>query len=79
MASEKPETRRSAEQADHVEIPDGTTAKHDDVVLDAAAKGQAITGFETLTLRETVLKFKLCSAVCFAAAFSAATDGFQIG
>ncbi|KAH6950307.1 hexose transporter [Ilyonectria sp. MPI-CAGE-AT-0026] len=79
MASEKPETRRSAEQADHVEIPDGTTAKHDDVVLNAAAKGQAMTGFETLTLRETALKFKLCSAVCFAAAFSAATDGFQIG
>lgn len=79
MASEKPEAQKSAERADHVEIPVGVAVKHDDAFLDATANGQARTGFETLTLRETVLKFKLCTAVCFAAAFSAATDGFQIG
>lgn len=79
MAPEKPEAQKSAERADHVEIPVGVAVKHDDAFLDATANGQARTGFETLTLRETVLKFKLCTAVCFAAAFSAATDGFQIG
>ncbi|KZL80761.1 mfs alpha-glucoside transporter [Colletotrichum incanum] len=47
--------------------------------LDAAAKGQGVSGYETLTLWETMKAFKLCSATCFAVAFSAATDGYQIG
>jgi hypothetical protein len=79
MSSEKPEAQDLAEGADHVEVPVSISAKHGDAFLDATANGQARTGFETLTLGETVLKFKLCTAVCFAAAFSAATDGFQIG
>ncbi|KAH6950410.1 general substrate transporter [Ilyonectria sp. MPI-CAGE-AT-0026] len=79
MAPEKAEAQKPTERADHVEIPVDVAAKHGDDFLDATANGQARTGFETLTLRETVLKFKLCTAVCFAAAFSAATDGFQIG
>lgn len=58
---------------------------HDDVnnpkdaVVDAAARGQAATGYEKLTPWETVKMFKISTAVCFAAAFSAATDGYQIG
>ncbi|KAJ0290078.1 hypothetical protein Brms1b_000198 [Colletotrichum noveboracense] len=50
-----------------------------DVTLDAAAKGQGVSGYETLTLWETFKAFKVCSATCFAVAFSAATDGYQIG
>lgn len=53
--------------------------KSSDAVADAATKGQAATGYEALTPWETVQTFKVCTAVCFAAAFSAATDGYQIG
>ncbi|KAK4119734.1 general substrate transporter [Parathielavia appendiculata] len=50
-----------------------------DAAADAAVRGQATTGYETLTLWETVMTFKVSTAVCFFAAFSAATDGYQIG
>lgn len=50
-----------------------------DAVLDAALQGQAMTGYETLTPWETVKAFKISSLACFAAAFSAATDGYQVG
>lgn len=49
------------------------------VVLDAAARGQATSGYEELTVWETVKTFKLCAFVCFMVAFSAATDGYQVG
>lgn len=62
-----------AEDAQH----DGLGPK--DAVVDAATKGQAVTGYETLTLWETVMTFKVATAYCFAAAFSAATYGYQIG
>jgi len=45
----------------------------------AAAVGQAASGYEDLTPWQTVKLFKVATAVCFAAAFSAATDGYQIG
>ncbi|KAH8172225.1 sugar transporter domain-containing protein [Sarocladium implicatum] len=45
----------------------------------AAAKGQGISGYETLTIWQTVKAFKVCTAYCFLVAFSAATDGYQIG
>ncbi|KAJ5875474.1 uncharacterized protein N7473_012821 [Penicillium subrubescens] len=45
----------------------------------AATKGQVITGYEHLGALETIKTFKLCTLVCFAMAFSAATDGYQIG
>jgi hypothetical protein len=50
-----------------------------EAALDAAAQGQITSGYETLSLWETVMTFKVSTAVCFAAAFSAATDGYQIG
>ena len=53
--------------------------KDNEVNVDAAARGQATTGYETLTAWQALKLFKLSSAVCFAAAFSAATDGCQIG
>jgi len=50
-----------------------------DAAADAAIRGQAATGYETLTLWETIKTFEVSTAVCFFAAFSAATDGYQIG
>jgi len=49
-----------------------------DAALNAAAKGQTTTGYEELTPWETVKTFKVATAACFLAAFSAATDGYQI-
>ncbi|KAF4464685.1 sugar transporter [Fusarium albosuccineum] len=46
---------------------------------EAASKGQGTTGYETLTLWETVKAFKVNALYCFAMTFSAATDGYQIG
>ncbi len=56
---------------------DAMTAK--DAAVNAAMKGQAITGYETLGFWETVKTFRMCTLMCFLAAFSAATDGYQIG
>ncbi|KAH8896835.1 general substrate transporter [Thozetella sp. PMI_491] len=53
--------------------------KPGEIVIDAAARGQSSTGYEELTLWETVKTFKIVSAMCFAAAFSAGTEGYQIG
>jgi hypothetical protein len=53
--------------------------KESDVALDAATKGQAASGYEDLGPWETVKAFKVCTLICFAMAFSAATDGYQIG
>ncbi|KAL1864281.1 hypothetical protein VTK73DRAFT_5991 [Phialemonium thermophilum] len=50
-----------------------------DATVEAVVQGQAATGYETLTLWETVMTFKVSTLVCFAAAFSAATDGYQVG
>ena len=73
MASEKPTTT-----IDHVETRDeGVNPK--DVLVDAAARGQATSGYEHLTPIETIKTFKWATLACFAAAFSAATDGYQIG
>ncbi|KAI9035741.1 putative MFS alpha-glucoside transporter [Aspergillus affinis] len=67
-----------APPVEHVEsVPEDLKAS--DAEFDAAAKGQAPSGYETLGVIDTIKKFKLCTAVCFAMAFSAATDGYQIG
>ncbi|KAM0545770.1 hypothetical protein ACHAPJ_011194 [Fusarium lateritium] len=53
--------------------------KPTEVKAEAEAKGQNSSGYENLTLWQTVKLFKVATAYCFAAAFSAATDGYQIG
>lgn len=50
-----------------------------DPAFDAVTKGQGVTGYEDLGVLETIKTFKICTLVCFAMAFSAATDGYQIG
>ncbi|KAL6235919.1 hypothetical protein BDW75DRAFT_229962 [Aspergillus navahoensis] len=50
-----------------------------EAAIDAANRGQLATGYEHLTVLVTIKTFKLASLMCFAMAFSAATDGYQIG
>lgn len=72
--SEKP-----AADLHHVESNVEHDLKPAEVVLDAAARGQATSGYEHLTPWETVKMFPKATAACFACAFAAATDGYQIG
>ncbi|KAL3485888.1 general substrate transporter [Aspergillus germanicus] len=64
-----------AVEKEHVE----DSLKPGEAAADAAAQGQAVSGYEGLSLWETIKTFKIATMVCFAAAFSAATDGYQIG
>ena len=47
-------------------------------MVEAADKGQAISGYETLTLWQTARQFRWASIYCFIAAMSAAADGYQL-
>ncbi|KAH8589825.1 putative transporter [Bisporella sp. PMI_857] len=63
----------------HIDDTDDGIVKLSEAAADAATKGQATTGYEELTPWQTMNAFKVCTFVCFAIAFSAATDGYQIG
>jgi hypothetical protein len=63
---------------EHVETSDGAPVKGD-AAVDAATRGQAMTGYEHLSVMETIKTFRLVTLICVAMAFSAATDGYQIG
>jgi hypothetical protein len=70
----------------YVDVPGAVEKEHiedsikpGEAAADAAAQGQAVSGYEGLSLWETIKTFKIATMVCFAAAFSAATDGYQIG
>jgi hypothetical protein len=78
MARESIEAKPDISQHDNpADNEHGITRK--DLALDAASKGQGVSGYETLSLWETVKAFKVNAAICFAVTFSAATDGYQIG
>ena len=79
MACAQVSSEKDAGPAQHLETTGETGLKSTDAALDAATRGQVVTGYEVLGVWETVKTFKLCTFVCFAAAFSAATDGYQIG
>ncbi|WVR08375.1 hypothetical protein IAU60_005430 [Kwoniella sp. DSM 27419] len=73
---------------DHDEKPDIVHAEsqlpdrelgYTDAKEDAYNHGQMATGYETLTIPQTVNKFKWAFAYCFLATFAGATDGYQIG
>jgi hypothetical protein len=78
MAKSAPIEEKPTEAIAHVETHDNTLDPKD-AVVDATARGQAVSGYETLTPWQTIKMFKWATAACFAAAFSAATDGYQIG
>ena len=48
------------------------------IVDDAAAKGQVLSGFEELGAIATIKKFRRAFLFCFMSAFSAACDGYQV-
>ncbi|KAH8819236.1 sugar transporter [Xylogone sp. PMI_703] len=58
---------------------DATYFSSKEAAFEAEAKGQGISGYETLTLWQTVKAFKVNAAICFMVTFSAAADGYQIG
>jgi hypothetical protein len=60
---------------DHVES--GHPGTKQDAVDHAYAQGQVETGYEGLSIIATIKHFKMAFAVCFAATFAAATDGYQ--
>ena len=62
---------------ERIETQDHINSQKEEVIA-AAERGQAATGYEHLTPWETIKLFKTSTAVCFAAAFSAAADGYQI-
>ena len=71
--------RQSKPTVQHLEMSDNGLVKPSQATLDAATKGQAVSGYENLGIWETIKTFKVCTIVCFVMAFSAATDGYQVG
>ncbi|EEU48068.1 uncharacterized protein NECHADRAFT_31847 [Fusarium vanettenii 77-13-4] len=75
----------TSEKVDEKPVPvehvdnDVVTTKEKTLSSEAAAAGQGVSGYETLTLWETVKKFKVNTLICFMVTLSAATDGYQIG
>jgi len=79
MESAQKSSIKLAASVEHDEIAGDDGLKKSDATFDAETKGQGITGYEELGILETIKTFKICTLVCFAMAFSAATDGYQIG
>lgn len=79
MALVNDNLKEPTERIEHTEDATDAVTQEKDAVVNAATKGQATTGYETLSLWQTAVTFKFSTLVCFAAAFSAATDGYQIG
>jgi hypothetical protein len=79
MPSEPKVTPEMSTATQHVEIMDDEGLKTSDPAFDAVMRGQVTTGYESLSALETIKTFRICTLVCFAMAFSAATDGYQIG
>lgn len=69
---------KTGNEIGHAESRTDDVVQPKDAVQDAAARGQALTGYETLTAWQTAKKFKWCTFFAVIAAFSAATDGYQI-
>lgn len=65
--------------AEHHENGDEAISAPKNMSAEAAARGQGISGYESLSPWQTILHFKMNALICFAITFSAATDGYQIG
>lgn len=61
-------------EIDHVEA---NTANKHDAQDNALARGQVESGYESLTILQTIKHFKMACLVCGLATFAAATDGYQ--
>lgn len=72
------EQQKPAGEIAHHESPADDVPRPKDAILDAATRGQGLTGFETMTPFETFKKFKWCTFYAAIAAFAAGADGYQI-
>ncbi|SCN84051.1 probable maltose permease (MalP) [Fusarium fujikuroi] len=74
---------KSKQEVDTSKLDDDVAEFHVEQAMKASEvkvqAGQLSSGYESLGLWQTVKVFKVATAYCFAAAFSAATDGYQIG
>ncbi|KAH6716081.1 general substrate transporter [Leptodontidium sp. MPI-SDFR-AT-0119] len=77
MASQQIDEKHP-DTVDHAVDNQGALGDPKDLTANAVAQGQALSGYENLTVWETIWKFKMCSLLCFLAAVSAATEGYQI-
>ncbi|KAF4555557.1 Sugar (and other) transporter-like protein 33 [Elsinoe fawcettii] len=66
-------------ETEHRDVIDDAPLSTKQVIVEAAAEGQGVSGYETLTPWQTIKTFRIAAGVCALAAFSAATDGYQIG
>ncbi|KAL4766803.1 hypothetical protein BDW60DRAFT_212587 [Aspergillus nidulans var. acristatus] len=72
-------TQAKAEEiAEHQEAIGAGVTETMKIGAEAAAQGQGTTRYETLTIWQTVKKFKMNALICILVTFSAATDGYQI-
>jgi hypothetical protein len=71
-------TAVAVEMVDDISPDTLIEARPGTVAAEAVAQGQLTTGYEDLGVWQTIKRFKIASAICFFAALSAATDGYQI-
>lgn len=77
-----PDSPRDEKIEAYIEHHDNDAEHHlptskDDNIADAYNKGQIATGYESISIPQTIMKFKMACFVCFLATFAAATDGYQ--
>ncbi|KAL3443159.1 general substrate transporter [Aspergillus insuetus] len=72
------EDKTEPQGIEHQEISDDVATHTMKTTAEAAAQGQGTTGYESLSIWETVKTFKMNAFICFLVTFSAATDGYQI-
>ncbi|KAM0334537.1 hypothetical protein ACHAQA_001567 [Verticillium albo-atrum] len=69
-----------AEATEHVDVSTKVDAPNPvkDLSDLAAAEGQGLSGYESLTVLQTIMKFQYLSLMCVLASLSAAAEGYQI-
>ncbi|KAL3471738.1 general substrate transporter [Aspergillus californicus] len=78
MATAIGREKQEAEAVEHHEAVNDDAVQRTKVNAEAAAHGQGTTGYESLSIWETVKTFKMNTLICLLVTFSAATDGYQI-
>ncbi|RSM14737.1 hypothetical protein BHE90_014669 [Fusarium euwallaceae] len=73
------EAAATAQAVEEAQNTTKTAPNFEELTSTASAQGQGLTGYEHLSIWETIKKFKMASLICFVAAISAAAEGYQIG
>lgn len=76
MSLQTPEDEKIEAYVEHRDLVEHDTTKPD-VIGNAHDKGQVATGYEDVSIPQTIVTFKMACLVCFMATFAAATDGYQ--